>query len=60
MTCHSFTDVSLRTKMPEILVLHESQANVACVKFKQSWSTAYARHVERPLITDKQTIPMDW
>jgi len=22
--------------------------------------TAYARHVERPLITDKQTIPMDW
>ena len=22
--------------------------------------TAYTRHVERPLITDKQTIPMDW
>jgi len=22
--------------------------------------TAYARHVERPLIIDKQTIPMDW
>jgi len=26
----------------------------------QSWSTAYMWHVERPLITDKQTIPMDW
>jgi len=25
-----------------------------------SWSTAYVRHVERPLIADKQTIPMDW
>ena len=25
-----------------------------------TWSTSYARHVERLLITDKQTIPMDW
>ena len=29
-----------------------------CQKLKLS--TAYVRHVECPLITDKQTFPMDW
>ena len=28
--------------------------------YNYSWSTGYARHVERTLITDKQTIPIDW
>jgi len=33
---------------------------ITILKNKKRISTAYARHAECPLITDKQIIPMDW